>query len=193
MSHSIIFDRLLRCWSIGRSTSRRSSPHTELLGQAEIFEERRLLSGIAIYPQPLAVQIETAPENFQSVPAAAPVFPSLTGLWNVSASAEVDGESVGNFTGTIEITQKKGKLTGVVQVQGLPTFTIKGKLDKDEVLELSGKSKFPVEVDAGQFRGVRVNVQISFTQDLQSFTGQFDRTIFGHTIEGTISGQRQHN
>jgi len=154
--------------------------------QAEQLENRVVLSSLVGCEQfPAEVRVASVS------PAAGTTYPNLTGVWNLTASAIADGDPLGDFKGTVQISQNKGKLTGVVQLQGLPSFELKGKLDPENVLHLSGKTKFPVELSSGNFRGIRATVNIDYAQDLNSFTGQLHRTIFGHTIDASLTGNRQ--
>ena len=181
--------------SSARTPGRRKPRISTLVdGLTERLEDRQVLSAIATVPLPAGWEGTVEDSSTEALvavtPSAAPVYPGVAGTWDITIQATVDGDNYGPFQGTVSITQKKGKLTGVVNVPGLPEFTLKGKLDKESLFDLSGKARFPVEVSDDRFFKVRVNLELTFAQNLQSFTGSLDRTIFGHEINGTVNGTK---
>lgn len=175
-------------------TRRKSRVSGILTESTELLEQRKVLSGIATVP---------LPPGFESVAAAAgqpavakiptntvPVFPDVTGMWDITLVGVFDGDPIGPFNGTVSIAQKNGKVKGVVQIPGLPDFTLKGKLDSDNVLELSGSTRFPYEFNPGRFFRIRLDIDLTYAADHNSFNGTFHRSIFGHDIDGTVTGTR---
>ncbi len=166
----------------------------------ERLEERQVLSAI-MGTEELPPAVEVAPPVIETLSAAsrkhqksqgkAVEFPVLTGTWNLTATVTLDGDPPIIFTGTVQFSQNKGKLSGNVQLTGLPLFTVTGKLNKREVTDLHGSTKFPVEISEGNFRGVKAKLDLHFNENLQSFTGTANRTIFGYTIEVALAGTKQ--
>jgi hypothetical protein len=76
-------------------------------------------------------------------------------------------------------------------MQGIPPFTIKGKLGKTNTSSLSGSTKFPVDIGDGDFRFIKGDVTINYAQGFATFTGSINRTIFGQTISVTLTGTKQ--
>lgn len=174
------------------------------IDRAEQLEERQVLSAVSGLEEiPLAAEVAPPVAETLSAPAkhkhghhrahgkAAPEFPVVTGNWDLTASVVLDGDPPVVFTGTVQISQNKGKITGNVQLSGLPLFTIKGKLSKSDVTDLHGSTKFPVEISEGNFRGVKGSVDLHFNPNLQSFSGTVNRTIFGYTIDVALTGTKQ--
>jgi len=165
-----------------------------LSGRMELLEHRQVLSAVATVPLPAEIGVAdtTADQPLESqVPTStAPVYPDLTGTWDVTLVGTFDGDPIGPFNGSVSITQKKGKLTGIISVPGLPDFILKGRLDGDNVLEFSGKTRFPYEYKPGKFFRIRLGVDLTYAGDAQSFSGTFHRSIFGHDIDGTVTGTR---
>ncbi len=186
----------------GSVAKRRPRSFHRWVDQTEQLEARQFLSavmGIEELPIPVEVAspvVETLSKtakhkHHQAHGKAAPEFPVVTGTWGLTASVVLDGDPPIVFNGTVQISQNKGKISGNVQLSGLPLFTIKGKLSRQDVNDLHGSTKFPVEISEGNFRGVKGKLDLHFNQDLQGFTGTVNRSIFGFTIEIDLTGTKQ--
>jgi hypothetical protein len=171
---------------------------TELI---ESLEERQVLSAV-IGSEELPVPAEVAAplcdnsakpakvDRHQNHGKAAPEFPVVTGVWDLTVSATLNNNTQ-ETTGTVEISQKKGKISGNVQLDGLPLFTIKGSLEKMSMHDLKGSTKYPIEISDGNFHSFKATLTIHFSQDLQSFTGTAHRTVFGQTFNATLTGIKE--
>lgn len=172
--------------------------------RTEQLEQRQMLSAVSGLEE-AAAAAEVAPPVVETLSApatqkpghrqnhgkAALTFPVVTGTWDLTASVVLDGDSPVDYTGTVQISQNKGKITGKIQLSGLPLFTLKGKLSKSEVTDFYGSTRIPVEISEGKFLGVRGSVELHFNQNLQSFSGTVNRTIFGYTIDVALTGTKQ--
>lgn len=186
----------------GRRTiaKRKRQPLYRWNDQAEQLEERKVLSA-AMGTEELAPAVEVSSPVIETLAAAgkhkqhahgkAVTFPVVTGTFDLVASAVFDGDPPVVYTGTVQLSQKKGVITGNVQVTGLPLFTIKGKLNKQDVADLHGSSKFPVEISQGNFRGVKVSLDLHFNGTQTGFTGTASRTIFGYSIDVALTGTKK--
>jgi len=165
-----------------------------LMESTELLEQRKVLSGIATVPLPPGFESVAAtagqPAETKIPTNTAPVFPDVTGTWDITLVGVFDGDPIGPFNGTVSIEQKNGKVKGVVQIPGLPDFNLKGKLDSDNVLVFSGKTRFPYEFNPDRFFRIRLDIDLTYAADLNSFNGTFHRSIFGHDIDGTVTGNR---
>lgn len=183
-----------RIWQNNQGPARRKSRATGILMETmELLEVRQVLSAVATVP--LAADVVTTQETTDKstvsvAPAVTPTYPDLTGTWSISMSGVFDGDPIGPFDGTVSITQKNGKIKGVVSVPGLPDFKLKGKLDKENVLDLSGRVRFPYEFKPDRFFRIGLSIDLTYAMDHQSFTGTFHRSIFGHDIDGTVTGNK---
>lgn len=190
----------LRRLTTGQPAKRAERRFSRWIDQAERLEERQVLSavtGAEELPVPAEVAsttIETSsasPKHGRHAAQKAVTYPTLTGVWNLNASAVIDGDPPLNFSGTVQISQNNRKITGNVQLSGLPLFTIKGKLSNTNVFDLSGSTKFPVDFGNGDFHAIKGQLSIDFNQNLVNFTGTVQRTIFGHTINVSLTGSKQ--
>lgn len=178
-----------------RAAKRAERPFSRWIDQTELLEDRQVLSAVTgTVPAEVdssAVETQSAKPKHAGHSKAAVQYPNVAGTWNLTASAVIDGDEPFVFTGTVNIVQNKGKVTGTVNLVDLPTFTIKGKLSKTNVLSLSGSTKFPVDFGDGVFREIKGDVTINYAQGVASFNGTVNRTIFGHTIVVTLTGSKQ--
>ncbi|MFO1022484.1 MAG: hypothetical protein U0903_17570 [Planctomycetales bacterium] len=166
--------------------------------QSEVLEVRKVLS--ALNGLEGAVVAETATHHAKHTQkkldkaAATPVtYPNVTGTWNVTVSAVVDGQSRGPYQGTVQVSQPPShkRITGQVHLTGFEDFRITGKFDKNNLLHLNGKAHIPV--DLGSFNlNIGVSLGLNYAADYQSFTGQGSRSIFGHDISVTMTGNKQN-
>lgn len=134
--------------------------------------------------------ISLAATDTSPTPRKAVAFPAVSGVWNLTVVADIDGD-IFNYTGQVTITQKKGKIVGSVNLVDLPNFEFKGKLGKSDPLVLNGKSKIPVDVGDGDFRFIRGSMTANFASNLLTFNGDISRSIFGTDINISITAVKQ--
>lgn len=179
-----------------RAAKRVERPFSRWIDQTEQLEDRQVLSAVTGTPVPADVASSTG-ETQSAKPKHAGhsksmvEYPNVAGTWNLTASASIDGDTPEVFTGTVNITQNKGKITGTVNLVDLPSFDIKGKLSKTSVLNFSGSTRFPVDFGDGVFHEIKGDVTINYAQGAASFSGSVNRTIFGHTLAVTLTGTKQ--
>ena len=200
---------LLRSWlglgdapSIRRTTTRFSALRMSF--GPEHLESRQLLS--AIHSTGTVADVNTVGSTvseYDSTNSRAadsptppqlriePAYPHVAGTWALDAAADIDDDPTLNFSGTVRLEQQGRKIGGTVDLNGLPTFKIKGKLDKSETFELNGKTRFPVEMSEDRFFFIRGQLSVNFSQGVTTFTGQVHRVIFGHHIDIALSATRQ--
>lgn len=135
-----------------KTTATRRAVRSSVWGSGlDRFEDRTLLSGVAIYPQPAAVAVENVDTT-----AAPPA--DFSGDWNID-STEGSGTAaitqtgnqahvVLNFYGTIvEVDGKvKGDTAKIKVKQTIEGFSVKGKITAtlDTPYEMSGTAKAKV-------------------------------------------------
>lgn len=177
-----------------RAVKRVARPFGMWIDRAELLEERQVLSAVTgLEELPVGAEVAStteAPGKHAGHHGKKVTFPTVTGVWNLTASAVIDGDPPLVFTGTVDISQNKGKVTGNVQLQGLPLFEIKGKLSKTNLNSLSGSTKFPVDFGNGDFHAIKGSLTLNYAQGFASFSGTVNRTIFGHTIVVTLTGNK---
>lgn len=121
----------------------------------------------------------------------AQMYPSVAGVWNLTVAADIDDDPTLNFSGTVLLTQKERKIGGSVDLDGLPIFKIRGKLDPSETFQLNGSTRFPIEVSDNRFHFLRGRLTVHFASDVETFNGSVHRVIFGHHIDITLSATKQ--
>ncbi|MDB5391048.1 MAG: hypothetical protein JWM11_6694 [Planctomycetaceae bacterium] len=152
--------------------------------ETEQLENRALLS--AANPNGVVEHTDAADVGIVAPRKAQPVhFPSVQGTWNVTSTGEFSS------SGTVTMTQNGAKVTSVVAIEGLETFTLVGRFKKKSPNELTAKSPriavpdFPVDV--------RLSISITFPQGNlapTSFTGDVRAPFVGSvaTLTGIKSG-----
>jgi hypothetical protein len=111
--------------------------------ETEQLEQRALLSAAN---SSAALENPVADVSTVSRKATPTQFPTVGGVWNVTSTGEFSG------SGTVTMTQKGAKVTSVVAIEGLETFTLVGRFKKKSPDELTAKSPrlavpdFPIDV-----------------------------------------------
>lgn len=147
-----------------------------------------IVSGSSTPVVPEAFIAEPQPVSTISV-TPTETIPSYSGTWNLNATITFNGSSLVSKSGTVQISQVGDVLTGLVQLQGLPSFKLKGKLDPENLL-LAGKSRFPVEVLNGVLLKIRGALDLVFSDQHDSFTGQIRRSFFGKNLDVNLTAQK---
>lgn len=169
----------------------------------ERLEERQTLSPLHLgLPSPVIADYATIKDSSDTAERdsdrkadrhqdrSAQMYPSVAGVWNLTAAADIDDDPTLDFSGTVMLTQNGRKIGGSVRLDGLPTFKIHGKLDQSETFQLNGSTRFPIEVSDNKFHFLRGRLTVSFAPDVETFKGSVHRVIFGHHIDIALSATK---
>jgi hypothetical protein len=139
--------------------------------ETEQLEQRALLSAAN---SSAALENPVADVSTVSRKATPTQFPTVSGVWNVTSSGEFSG------SGTVTMTQQGAKVTSVVAIEGLETFTLVGRFKKKSPDELTAKSPrlavpgFPIDV--------RLTITITFP------SGDLNPTTFAGDVKAPFVG-----
>lgn len=139
------------------------------------MESRALLSAVGGLDA-LAAEVATAN------PKSSVTYPVVAGAWHIAA----DVPSVGMIEGTLQITQKNGKITGDANLGDGVTLHLKGKINAHELTHIKGKAT--VNTPLPGFAQIKAPFELDLSNNDTHFMGTARSKIGEIALNGDLLG-----
>ncbi|MFO1022477.1 MAG: hypothetical protein U0903_17535 [Planctomycetales bacterium] len=191
---------LLSRWFDGKKFRKRKA-HRAWGSENETLEARQVLSAVS---GAVAAEVATHHARHEAKVAAktekhadpaknAITYPNVSGAYNVTLTASINGEEKGPYSGTVQLTQNKSgrRVRGEVSLEGFPQFRIAGHFNKNDLHVVNGVAHIPANPGGDIVFRIFAHLDITFSESYSSFQGHAHKNFFGRDVDVSMTGTKQ--